>query len=428
MAENKLQEYQCPNCTGPLEFRGDVQKMVCVYCESEFDMSQFSANDMKKEEKTDWSQAQGQTLEAGAQGMAEWECKACGAVLVSDGQVGATECPYCGNPAIVQSTFEGMNLPDGIIPFAVNKDTAMNKMKEFYSGKKLIPDSFISNNRMEKIQGVYVPFWLFDCDVEGHGFYKATKVKRRFTKNVTVNGEQKTENWKEVEEYAVSRSAKMRYEKVPADGSKEMKDEYMDSIEPFDYSKLTAYNSAYFSGYLANKYDESPEDVKERVDKRIRTTTEQSVRETVKNYDSVNTESCNVKIDNGNISYCMLPVWMLTTRWNGGQYTFAVNGQTGKVTGDMPVDSGKSTKMFMLTLIISLVITEVLAYFIGGGDFMFLAAAAVVSIIIAALTVSSAKASMVAHNQTEAKHYVVQGSFKLTGQNDRYVRTYEEKG
>ncbi len=428
MAENKLQEYQCPNCTGPLEFRGDVQKMVCVYCESEFDMSQFSANDMKKEEKTDWSQVQGQTLDAGAQGMAEWECKACGAVMVSDGQVGATECPYCGNPAIVQSTFEGMNLPDGIIPFSVNKDTAMNKMKEFYSGKQLIPDEFVSNNRMEKIQGVYVPFWLFDCDVQGNGFYKATKVKRTFTKKVNDNGTEKTENWKEVEEYAVSRSAKMRYEKVPADGAKEMKDEYMDSIEPFDYSKITNYNSAYFSGYLANKYDESPDDVKERVDKRIRNTTEQAVRETVKNYDSVNTESCNVHISNGNISYCMLPVWMLTTRWNGGQYTFAVNGQTGKVTGDMPVDQGKASKMFMITLIISLIITELAAVFIMSSDPVFLIGAAVLSLIIAFIRVSSAKSSMVAHNKTEAKHYMVQGSFKLTGQNDRFVRTYEERG
>ena len=84
--------------------------------------------------------------------------------------------------------------------------------------------------------------------------------------------------------------------------------------------------------------------------------------------------------------------------------------------------------MFMLTLIISLVITELIAYFIGSGDFVFMAAAAIISFIIAAVTVSSAKASMVSHNKTEAQHYVVKGSFQLTGENDRYVRTYEERG
>ncbi|MBR5420055.1 MAG: hypothetical protein IK115_02785 [Lachnospiraceae bacterium] len=424
MADNKLQEYICPNCGGPLEFRGDVQKMVCVYCESEFDMSQFTANDVKHEEKTDWSQSQGQTLEAGAQGMAEWECNACGAVMVSDGQVGATECPYCGNPAIVQSTFEGMNLPDGIIPFTVTKQQAQDALKGYYSGKKLIPDSFISNNRVEKIQGVYVPFWLFDCEADGSVFYKAVKRGRSYTKK---NGEE-TENWHEELDYAVSRRATMRYEKVPADGSKEMKDEYMDSIEPFDYSKIIAYNSAYFSGYLASKYDESAEEVKERVDKRIRNTTQEAIRDTVTGYDSVSTESANIHMNNGKINYCMLPVWMLTTQWNGGQYTFAMNGQTGKVTGDLPIDSGKSTKLFMLTLIISLVISELIAFFLLGGEGLWLGVAAVISLIIAFISVSSAKSSMVAHNKTEAKHYVVQGSFKLISQNDRHIGTRQVKG
>ncbi len=424
MAENKLQEYQCPNCTGPLEFRGDVQKMVCVYCESEFDMSQFSADNMKKEEKTDWSQVQGQTLEAGAQGMAEWECKACGAVLVSDGQVGATECPYCGNPAIVQSTFEGMNLPDGIIPFTVTKKQAQDALKGYYSGKKLIPDSFVSNNRVEKIQGVYVPFWLFDCEADGSVFYRAVKKGNSFTKK---NGDQE-ERWHEELDYAVSRRATMRYEKVPADGSKEMKDEYMDSIEPFDYSKIISYNPAYFSGYLASKYDETAEEVKERVDSRIRNTTESSIRDTVKGYDSVTTESSNIHLNKGTINYCMLPVWMLTTRWNGGQYTFAMNGQNGKVTGDLPVDQGKATKMFIVTLIVSLIITELISYFLFSADTMFMIGAAVVSLIIAAITVSSAKSSMVAHTKSEARQYVVQGSFKLISQADRHIGTRQVKG
>ncbi|MCR5250261.1 MAG: hypothetical protein K6E50_06630 [Lachnospiraceae bacterium] len=430
MAENKLQEYKCPNCTGPLEFQGDIQKMVCEYCGSEFDMSEFKQSAEQKQEKnSEWEQKQSAELAAGANGMQEWECKACGAVLVSDGQVGATECPYCGNPAIVESTFSGMNLPDGIIPFAIKKDTAMQKMKDFYSGKKLIPDEFVKNNRMEKIQGVYVPFWLFDCGARGTGFYKATKVKRRFTKTVKdSNGQDIQEHWKEVEEYAVSRSAHMRYAKVPADGAKEMKDEYMDSIEPFDYSKIIDYEPAYFSGYLANKYDESAEEVKGRVDTRIKSTTESAIRETVTGYDSVNQESCNITIEDGKIDYCMLPVWMLTTRWNGGQYTFAVNGQTGKVTGDMPVDNNKATAMFFKTLLICAVICAVIGYFVLSDIVTAVIVAAVIGLIVGAITVSSAKSSMVSHQKTEASEYLLKDTFKLTGQNDRYVRSYEEKG
>ncbi|MCR4642969.1 MAG: hypothetical protein K5697_13210 [Lachnospiraceae bacterium] len=423
MADDKLQEYQCPNCGGPLEFHGDVQKMVCVYCDAQFEMSQFNQNSPKvgDEQPTHWEQAQGQQLEAGEAGMKEFQCNACGAVMVSDGQVGATECPYCGNPAILESTFEGINLPDGIIPFVKSKQEAQDAMSGYYSGKKLLPNNFISDNRVEKIQGVYVPFWLFDCDVNGSAFYRAEN-RRTYSK-----GE---ERWEEIKEYAVSRSAVMRYEKVPADGSKEMKDEYMDSLEPYDFSKIIPYQPAYFSGYLANKYDESADDVKERVNRRIKNTSEQQIRDTVRGYDSVRTESSDIRINSGKIRYCMLPVWMLTTRWNGANYTFAMNGQTGKVTGDLPVDNGKATRMFLLTSVIALAILEALAYFIFCQDeisIFALIGAAVIALIIGGVTVSSAKASMVSHLKTEAKEFLVKDSFRLTAQNDRHIDTRHRK-
>ncbi len=415
MADNGFHDYKCPNCGGPLAFRGDLNKMVCEYCDSQFDMSEFSQDTQVKEEVTDWQQSATQQMDG--TGMKEYVCNTCAAVLVAEETTGATECPYCGNPLVIKDTFEGINLPDGIIPFAVDKAKAQEALHNFYKGKKLIPDSFIDKNRIDNINGLYVPFWLFDCDTDGDCFYRATK-EREYDKGDEV--------WKEIEDYAVTRSAKMRFEKVPADASKEMKDAYMDSLEPFDYSKITDYNPAYMSGYVANKYDEDANAVKERVDGRIRSTAKQKIRDTVKGYSSVNATAENINIRDGRVRYCMLPVWMLSTQWNGQVYSFAMNGQSGKVVGDLPIDSGKSTKLFLSTALITAVIATILLYFILGEFGTALIASIVIGLIVGGISLSSAKAAMVASEKTQADHFLVDNSFALTNQLDRYTGTRHE--
>ena len=127
----------------------------------------------------------------------------------------------------------------------------------------------------------------------------------------------------------------------------------------------------------------------------------------------------------------MLPVWMLTTLYNGQSYTFAMNGQSGKVTGNLPIDSGESTSYFMKTAGISFVILEVIAAILGlfndPGVVTAVIGGLIIALIIAAIALSSAKSSMVAHTKSEASHYFVKQSFKLTRKEDRYVGTREEK-
>ncbi len=427
MAEQGYHDYKCPNCGGPLKFRGDLNKMACEYCDSTFDMAEFQADTQVKTEESDWSQGQAKPMDSA--GVKEYSCNTCGAVLVAEENLGATECPYCGNPLVIKDTFEGMNLPDGVIPFAVDKQSAQEAMRNFYKGKKLLPKGFVDNNRIDHVKGLYVPFWLFDCKTRGDGFYRCTQ-KNGYDQKVRQGGQETVERWTEVKEYAVSRSATMDFEKVPADASKEMNDAYMDSLEPYDYSKITDYNAAYFSGYVASKYDEEVADVKERVDARIRSTVKDEIRDTVKGYDTVDTESCQVDIREGKIHYCMLPVWMLSTKYNGEVYSFAMNGQTGKVTGNLPVDKNLATGYFFKISIITMLVAQLILWLMGSFQnenlLMYEGVALLASLVVGALALSSAKAAMVSHMKTEAKHYLVKDSFRLQSRNDRYLGVHYE--
>jgi hypothetical protein len=128
-----------------------------------------------------------------------------------------------------------------------------------------------------------------------------------------------------------------------------MDDSLMESVEPFDISGAVDFQTAYLSGFLADKYDVDAEASIARANERIKRSTEDAFRATVTGYDIVTAETTNVQLQNGQAKYALYPVWILNTTWNGQKYTFAMNGQTGKLVGDLPLDRGAYNKYLWLT-------------------------------------------------------------------------------
>ena len=121
----------------------------------------------------------------------------------------------------------------------------------------------------------------------------------------------------------------------------------MESLEPFDFTDAVDFRTAYLSGYFADKYDVTAEESIARANSRIKASAEDALRDTVSPaYTSVIPENSSVCFDGGKASYALYPVWILNTTWNGRKYTFAMNGQTGKFVGDLPVDKGIYAKYF----------------------------------------------------------------------------------
>jgi DNA-directed RNA polymerase subunit RPC12/RpoP len=264
--------------------------------------------------------------------MHAFTCSSCGAEIVCDENTMATECCYCGNPTMLPSRFSGMLKPDYVIPFKKTKEEAVAALEEFYKGKKLLPDKFTANNRVQAIQGMYVPFWLFNSDISASGVYKGENDSVVTTPDEIITT---------TSVYRCERNGSMRFERIPVDGSKKMDDSYMESIEPFDYSDLVPFSSAYLSGFLADKYDVDAEASITRANERIKRSTEDAFASTVQGYTSVVPVSSTINLQNGRAKYALYPVWILNTQWNGQKFTFGINGQTGKIAGDLPMDKGK---------------------------------------------------------------------------------------
>jgi len=229
--------------------------------------------------------------------------------------------------------------PDWLIPFKLEKKAATEALEKFCRGKRLLPGFFMEENHINSIQGVYLPFWLFDAKAKAHVRYRATKTKAWSDANY---------NYTKTDFYSVVRDGGMAFEKIPVDGSERMDDSYMDAIEPFDYAQLKDFESAYLSGYLAEKYDVDAKKSKERAGRRIKATMETEFARSVAGYTTVIPESSTVDVEGGKVSYVFFPVWILNTKYRKENFLFVMNGQSGLLAGRLPIDKVKAWKYRLL--------------------------------------------------------------------------------
>ena len=333
-------DYKCPHCGGKLELQPGTEQMQCPYCDSVVDVAALqSLDEVLKNTPADemhyhedagaaWSQDEQAAMQV-------YVCKSCGGEIISDENTAATSCPFCGNPVVLSGRLSGVLKPDYVIPFQLDKKAAKDALKKHLEGKRLLPKVFKSEHHIDEIKGIYVPFWLFDASADADLNFKGTRTRMWSDSKF---------NYTETSHFAIHRSGSLGFQNVPVDGSQKMADDLMESIEPFDFSKAVDFQTAYLSGFFADKYDVGAEESKEHANARIKQSAESAFRDTVDGYNTLTLENSSVRFHNGKAKYALYPVWLLNTTWRGKQYTFAMNGQTGKFVGDLPVDNGQFWK------------------------------------------------------------------------------------
>lgn len=347
-----IQEYKCPACGGAIGFDSNIQKMKCPYCDTEYEMEALKEldEDLKNENPDDinWNfETNGKWQDGETDGMNVYICKSCGGEIIGDENMAATSCPFCNNNVVIKGQFSGLLRPAYVIPFKLDKKAAIEGLKKHIKGKRLLPKVFKDQNHIEEIKGIYVPYWLFNAEVDANIRYKGVRV---------VSWSDSNYRYTKSSYYMISRKGNLAFERIPVDGSTKMPDDLMESIEPFNFEEAVDFQTAYMAGYLADKYDVDAEESIKRANERAKKSVEQSFLSTVNGYNTVIPEHSSMQVENGTVKYALYPVWLLNTVWNGNTYTFAMNGQTGKFVGNLPVDNGAYLKYLgILTGIFSII-------------------------------------------------------------------------
>lgn len=403
MTQTEAKAIQCPSCGGPLIFDPTIGKLRCSYCGSLFtpeEVDRHGGPHISAEEPTPppgWG--------AEAEAIATYQCASCGAELITDRATTATlHCPYCGNNTVVPAQFSGSVRPNWVIPFHSTREQVLAAYHDYYQKKfwkrYLLPRSFRKKNRVEEVQGVYVPFWLFDGSAEVDAVYE--------TYDAEKHGNHEIRHL-----YREERQGSVAFRNVPVDASKRMQNDLMDSIEPYDQKELMPFSLAYLPGFLAERFDVDASSVRRRAEDRVTKTAREKFRETITHEKLGITKKEELSLNFEGTNYALLPVWLLTSRWKDRPWTFAMNGQTGAITGDLPM-----SKLKTLLLVIPLMIV---AFLIGNwiGD---AGVGAIAALIVGAFVLLNAFSAMKPVNRaTEAKQYMT-GNVRLTKKQEEFLR------
>ena len=417
-------QLKCPCCGGTLQFDDKTQLTVCPYCDS-----QFSASDLKaytdelandKQEDTSWDESMVQAFtNEDKRGIKIYSCDSCGGEIITEETTSSTVCPYCGNNLLVAKELSGDLKPNYVIPFKNDKEVVKANLKKFFKKKPLLPSSFSKENVIEEIKPLYVPFWLFDADVNGTVEFKG-ETTRRWSDSYY--------DYRETKVYSILRGGNIAFDHVPVDGSKKMEDQLMESIEPYDFSEAVEFNAAYLAGYAADRYDVDKETTFDRATVRFRDGTVQAFRRDISGYDNVSVTKTNLQFENTNAAYALYPVWILNTKWKDKSFRFAVNGQTGKIAGNLPVSVGKAFGFWFLFFAIFLAVGAGIGGIIAanggelGGFLMGLAIGGIFGIIISTIIVLAMRSKCKnVKFQYGASSYVRDNSFGINYRKSIYL-------
>lgn len=379
-----LEEFKCPNCGGSVAFDTDKQKLVCDFCGAEYDIDSEELHEhnhpdgedihvhhhsweetghgkkvtevISDEHGTTWEQEKEFWSDDEEDEFKIYSCNSCGGEIIGDETVAATSCPFCNNNVVIPSQFEGDLRPDFVIPFKLDKEYAKKALKNFYKGRLLLPKAFTEENHINEIKGIYVPFWLYSGTASANLDFMGTRVR--------LYSDSKY-NYTETSYYDITRGGTMNFQFVPVDGSSRIDNILMESIEPYKWDEAKDFTTQYLAGFLANRYDMEAKECIGGAEERIRNTTINTFKNSVTGYDTITVKRTDYQLGKININYALAPVWFLNTEWNGIFYTFAMNGQTGKIIGDdMPIDKGMFWRKFFIVAIIVAIIAFGIGVFI----------------------------------------------------------------
>ena len=241
--------YKCPNCGGDLTFDPASGKYKCEYCLSSFTQEEAEkanpkaaealngeddaagaqeASDAQKESSTE--ETKGETEQGEA---VVYICPNCGAEIVTDATTAATYCFYCHNPVVLSGRLSGEYMPDFVLPFKISKEQAIEKFLSFARKKRFIPKDFFEKNQVQKMTGVYFPYWIYGGDFETDYMARGRKVRVWQTGDV---------EYKETSIYDVRREGEVRVDGLSRNALNKADRDLIECVQPYRLEEMQPFS------------------------------------------------------------------------------------------------------------------------------------------------------------------------------------------
>jgi len=322
---------KCPSCSGSLTFDPAHNKLVCQYCGSTFSEEEISAG---SHDFSSFSQQSDDTEDAQAQsGSCVYTCQNCGAVISADATTAATECVYCHSPLLLTGRLSRDFTPDFLLPFTITREEAADKFISWTKKKLFIPKTFFSRSRIDKLTGVYYPYWA--ADISGSvSFEGSGKIVRSYSAGNYI--------CTDTDHYEIARYGNISFKNVMRSALNKADHKLTDAIMPYDMENLVKFSAPYLSGFVAEQRDIDRSEIAEGVESELRSYAKTLITNNCRTKYSHVIGNSKTQFDNKNYKYVLLPAWILTYYGDDKKmYYFAMNGRTGEICGKLPISKGR---------------------------------------------------------------------------------------
>lgn len=342
--------YPCPNCGAEMTYDIKKGKLHCGHCSGEIALSSIIQQSTSRTAEGGTSTEINGKILAGA----EYHCPNCGGLMITKDKETSMICAYCGAPMILADRLTGKRRPVKLLPFQLDRQDAEKAFRKWCRNGRFAPKGFTSAENIQRLKGMYIPYWLFQFDARVDISAQATNVRifRQGDYQVT-----------ETEFYDIQRAYKLQYKDIPLDASRQLEDGEMAKLEPFNFNELKTFDMPYLAGFDSSSYDFDDGELSPSAKDKVRKYARDYAQGAVSGYSTVHLNGHTVNFEREEEAFIFVPIWFVDYNYHGKVYKFMMNGQNGRIAGTPPTSRGKmavwwagiSAVLFIITFIGSII-------------------------------------------------------------------------
>jgi len=316
--------YQCSNCSANIKFDIASQRMLCDYCGHTMDPYEV-------EEKNDALES---VIADDEYEVTVFSCPQCGGELLCYDDTAATFCSYCGGSTILTSRISREKRPQHIIPFQKTREQCREAYGKMIAKSFFVPNEMKEEEQIDRFRSIYMPYWVYSFERKGKVHFKGWKSEEGKKDKPVVYKKR----------YHIASEVEAEYKGITFDASSAFSDSLSNAIAPYEWWGAKPFTPAYLSGFYADTADVSSSLYEEEARSIAREDMCKHMREDPACQEYELEDELLEKILLGTpakIEMAMLPVWFLSFRWKERVSYAVVNGQTGEVAADLPIDKGQ---------------------------------------------------------------------------------------
>lgn len=343
----------CPGCGMSLRFDPEKQRLVCDYCDNIYYPEEMKAGknaDSQASYEDENYSSEEQYLEGTL-----FTCPQCGGEILSDSDTAVTFCSYCGVSVELTGRTVKMKAPSYVIPFQKTKEECQKIYSSFLKGALYAPDYMKDPGQLEKLRGIYMPYWVYEFQHDGPMSFAGKKSYRRGDYIIT-------------DHYNLSTNSQLYYKGISFDASSSFSDTYSQAIAPYDMSGTKDYAPGYISGFYADTADVNSQVYEDKARAAAAADAVSLIRKNnpvLGQYNvSVGDTGAATRLQTKDSILSYFPVWFMSIRHKDRVSYAVINGQTGKIAADVPIDY---KKYLLGSLLLALPIMAVFHLLLLGG-------------------------------------------------------------